>query len=515
MDSSCYKWTVLKFNFPHLLRKYINREYSHTKSIKLCANMFVKNVFSTSKPYNPNVADKKTSVVDEITNSGDEPFTREMRYPVPSGHVWSEFYQYIKFPSTSENLSVSIKDNLSSKQSASPSFVLSRNGKRIFRELPIVRNNASNHSIMAKAPKLKKASEKIEDDFHNMSLIENVAISSFKDNKKKTSKAPPFCELRTIVGFGPCRKVEFSRHVDSIYYAAGAVMIRQYINKFKQTKFTGHSDSILTFAVDDHDEYMASSQKDSPLIRIWLTSSKECIALIKSADEPCGVLEFSKTDKALLGVTFSRPKSKLILWDTSLLKLQGDISIICEGVCNDALIRGQLSSTTSQKIATCSSRSVQIWRLKTGKLKSCTISTFMGLEHVLQDLRWGSPTGNSEHFIYVATASGVIIELDSTKAAVSRCIDICTIEDHGVKSINSIAIHNSFALSGTGDGSMKVWDPGFKDVILNVEHESAVTNCAISFDGLKLLAVTETDSIGILDATTKAYTTILTSHSKK
>ena len=486
------------------------------KSIKLCASMFVKNVFTTSKQYNPNVTGVKNTVIDEITNPGDQPFPREMKYPVPNGHEWKEFYQFIKFPSTSENLSVSIKDNLKGKQSPNPSFVSSQNGKRVFRELPVVKNKVSKHSVMAKSPKLKKASETIDDNFHNMSLIENVTISSYKDiNKKKASKTPPFCELNNIVGLGPCKKVEFSSNAESIYYAAGSVIVCQAIEKKSQKKFTGHSGSILTFAVDDHDEHIASSQRDSPLVRIWSTSSQECIALIKSADEPCGVLHFSRTDKALLGVTCSRPKSKLILWDTSLLKLQGDISIICEGVCSDTLIKGQLSSTTSQKIATCSSRSVQIWRLKAGKFKSCTISTFMGLEHVLQDLKWGSVIGNTANFIYVGTASGIIIELDSSKAAISRCIDICAIEGPGVKSINSIGVHSAFAVSGTGDGSMKVWDSGFREVILNVEHESAVTNCTISVNGLKLLAVTETDSIGILDATTKAYTTILTSHSKK
>ena len=68
---------------------------------------------------------------------------------------------------------------------------------------------------------------------------------------------------------------------------------------------------------------------------------------------------------------------------------------------------------------------------------------------------------------------------------------------------------------GTEDGNLKVWDPQFQEVILNVEHESAVTRAVISSDGLKLLAVTETDSVGVLDASTKVYKTVLRSHSKK
>ncbi|KAL5257469.1 hypothetical protein ACHWQZ_G012421 [Mnemiopsis leidyi] len=508
------QWSVVMFNFPNLLRKYVNREYSHIKSIKLCANMFVKNVFSTCKSYNPLVIDKKIKVIDEITKPGDEPFPREMRYPVPSGHEWKEFYVFIKFPPTTENLSVTVP-NSRTVTPVNPTFVSSKNGERVFKELPVVKNKASNISISIR-PKPKKASEKIDEDFHNMSLIENVTISPNKRFKRhKKDKLTPICSLKRVLGLGPCKKFEFSSNTKHFYYASGSILVMQSIKSGAQKLFTGHSDSILTFTVDQADEYMTSSQKDSPLIRIWAVSSNECIALVKSADEPCSKLNFSLSDKVLLGVTSSRPRSKLILWDTSLLKLKGDMSIICEGSCSDSLIQAQLSPVNSSKIATCSSRSLQIWRLRAGKLKSCSISHFFGLEYVLRDLKWG-PTGcDAENFIYLATAAGAIIEVDSTKASAIRCIDLCAVEGPGVKSINSINVHSAFGVTGTDDGNLKIWDSQFSEVILNVEHESAVKHCLISTNGLKLLAATETDSVGVLDATTKSYSTVLRSHSKK
>ena len=492
----------------------MNREYSHIKTIKLCANMFVKNVFSTSKAYNPHVIDKKVKLIDEITKPGDEPFPREMRYPVPNGHAWREFYEFIVFPPSSENLSVSVP-NPRSTTPVNPSFVSSKNGERVFKELPVVKNKSSNASISMRS-KPKKASEQINEDFQNMSLIENVTISPSKRSKKnKKDKIPPICALKKVLGFGPCKNFEFSNNTENIYYASGSIVVMQSIEAGSQKLFTGHSDNILTFTVDQADEYMTSSQKDSPLIRIWRVPSQECIALVKSSEEPCSILNFSLADKALLGVTCSRPRSKLILWDTSFLKLKGDISIICEGSCSDNLIKGQLSPVTSSKMATCSSRSLQIWRLRAGKLKSCSISQFFGLEYVLRDLRWGSVGGDTESFIYLATAAGVIIEVDSSKASTVRCVDLCAAEGPGVKSINSIGVHSAFGVTGTDDGNLKVWDSQFGEVILNVEHESAVKSCLISANGLKLLAVTETDSVGVLDATTKSYSTVLRSHSKK
>lgn len=514
VDSTNNQWTVLLFNFPNLLRKYVNREYSHIKSIKLCANMLVKNVFTTSKPYNPHVTDKKIMKIDDITKPGDEPFPREMRFPVPNGHTWSEFYQFIKFPTTTDNLSVSLK-NKPPSPSINPSFVSSKNGDRVFRELPIVRNKASNANLSKKSSS-KKASERIEEDFQNMSLIENVTITSTHDAKKPVNtKTPPICSLQKILGFGPCKKIVFSGDTECIYYAAGSVIIKQRLSDKSQSLIRGHTDNVLTFSVDERDEFVASSQKESPLVRIWSVKTQECVALVKSWDESCSVLQFSGSDKALLGMTSSRSKSKMILWDTSMLSLKGDITIISEGSCSEGLLTAQMSHVTSGKIASCSSRAVQIWRLKAGKLKSCSLSTFYGLEYALRDVKWGSISNNTDNLVYVATLSGIIIEINSSKATVSRCIDICAIEGPGVKSINSISIHGAFAITGTDDGSLKVWDPLFNEVILNVEHEAAVTHCGISSNGLKLLAITEADSVGVLDASTRSYTTVLRSHSKK
>ena len=515
-DPSQLGWSVLMFNFPHLLRKYINRQFSHLKSIKLCANMFVKNVFTTSRPYNPLVADKKVLKIDDLTAAGDEPFPRELRFPVPSGHEWEEFYHFIKFPPTSENLSVAIQNNEKTGKVVNPTFVSSKNGERVFRELPVVRNKSSNVTLSVKKKK-KKTSEQINEDFQNMSLIENVTISALnKPSKAAKQITPKFCDLKKIVGFGPCRHVEFSSDNSGFYYGAGSILIRQSIDEpFSQSMFTGHTNDIMAFSKNSTDEFLASSQKESPLVRVWSIASRECIALVKSAEDPCTTLQFSATERVLLGVTSQRPRSRLILWDTSLLKLKGDISIVSEGSCSDVLIHARLSPLNSGKLASCSSRSLQIWRLRAGKLKSCAISVFNGLELVLRDVAWGCVATNTEQNVYLATAAGLVIQVDTSKATVSRTIDLCAVEGPGVKSINSLAMHEAFAVTATDDGSLKVWDPAFKECLLTVEHESAVTSCHVSTDGMKLLAVTETGSVGVLDASNKSYKTVLRSHSRK
>lgn len=50
---SSVRWTCLMLDLQHTLSVYVNRCYSHLKSIRLCANMSVKNVFTSDLLLDP------------------------------------------------------------------------------------------------------------------------------------------------------------------------------------------------------------------------------------------------------------------------------------------------------------------------------------------------------------------------------------------------------------------------------------------------------------------------------
>ena len=47
------RWTVLCLDLSETLTQYLNRNYSYLKSIRLCANMYVKNIFTSDMEYEP------------------------------------------------------------------------------------------------------------------------------------------------------------------------------------------------------------------------------------------------------------------------------------------------------------------------------------------------------------------------------------------------------------------------------------------------------------------------------
>jgi len=47
------RWTVLCLDMMQILNIYLNRRYSYLKSIRLCANMSVRNLFTSDTLYQP------------------------------------------------------------------------------------------------------------------------------------------------------------------------------------------------------------------------------------------------------------------------------------------------------------------------------------------------------------------------------------------------------------------------------------------------------------------------------
>ena len=47
------RWTVLCLDLNYILSVYLNRSYAYVKGMRLCANMLVKNVFTSDVLYDP------------------------------------------------------------------------------------------------------------------------------------------------------------------------------------------------------------------------------------------------------------------------------------------------------------------------------------------------------------------------------------------------------------------------------------------------------------------------------
>ncbi|XP_066496904.1 WD repeat-containing protein 90 [Tiliqua scincoides] len=92
------RWTCLMLDLHYILSLYLNRNYSHLKSVKLCANLLVKNLFTSDLLFDPAVTFSEAQQA-KLVLRGISPMPRELAFPVPKGENWHDLYDYIWFPS--------------------------------------------------------------------------------------------------------------------------------------------------------------------------------------------------------------------------------------------------------------------------------------------------------------------------------------------------------------------------------------------------------------------------------
>ncbi|XP_051274453.1 WD repeat-containing protein 90 [Dicentrarchus labrax] len=98
------RWTCLMLDLQYTLSVYLNRCYSHLKSVKLCANMAVKNMLTSDLLLDPGVSFSEAKLMGLASSQGTGPMPRDMSFPVPKGTSWHDLYDYIRFPSEGTKL---------------------------------------------------------------------------------------------------------------------------------------------------------------------------------------------------------------------------------------------------------------------------------------------------------------------------------------------------------------------------------------------------------------------------
>uniref|UniRef100_A0A3P9PZA8 CFA20 domain-containing protein n=1 Tax=Poecilia reticulata TaxID=8081 RepID=A0A3P9PZA8_POERE len=93
------RWTCLMIDLCFTLTFYLNRRHAHLKSVKLCANMAVKNMFTSDLLLEPgeNLTFSEAKLRGLSSCRGTGPIPREMSFPVPKGGSWNDFYDHVKY----------------------------------------------------------------------------------------------------------------------------------------------------------------------------------------------------------------------------------------------------------------------------------------------------------------------------------------------------------------------------------------------------------------------------------
>ena len=100
-------------DFRYILSVYLNRQYAYMKNVRLCANMFLKGLFTSDIDYQPGISASEARKLG-LLDQGISPMPRDMAFHLPKGADWLLLYDYIKFPPDSKVAQFGIIANVKS-----------------------------------------------------------------------------------------------------------------------------------------------------------------------------------------------------------------------------------------------------------------------------------------------------------------------------------------------------------------------------------------------------------------
>lgn len=554
------QWTVLCLDFQEILTAYLSRQYSHIKSIKLCANLAVKNIYTSDNYYVPGLTMDQVAK-SGITLSGAAPMPREMAFPLGNTENWNDLYDFIRFPSSGMEKSfdsIQRTRSLSADREKGPQRADTRTVHiskseatsslynmtkppfmtkcPVTSELPQVGVNDKGEICVQQGPDgdvhvhasgLKKVVVHQENEKTGKVTSSKIAASAVLPpvkEKYKCLKPDPILRLKRIVGFGGAttRNVLWNHNGTVVVYPCHAAVIAMQTSNGQQRFFTGHTDKVSCIALNSDSTLLASGQTGSQsVVRLWRFNSGECLAIFRTHSHSVGCLSMSHSGNSVCGVgKDSHGKNLVVIWNTERVAKGGNVTVLVKAHTDVDIVSMRIASFDETRMVSCGRDNIRLWRIKDGSLRSAPVN--LGEYHAMEFADCCFEAGFEpnkdplDRVVYAGSRSGHIFEIDYRKVTV-RHVRRLQASSFGNKSgsglaLNCLCVNESFCVTGSDDGFVRLWPLDFKQVFLEMEHDGPVTAVDVSSDGLQLLVGTCTGNIGILDISTRSYTTIMRSH---
>uniref|UniRef100_A0A3Q1IQX2 WD repeat-containing protein 90 n=1 Tax=Anabas testudineus TaxID=64144 RepID=A0A3Q1IQX2_ANATE len=555
------RWTCLMLDLQYTLTVYLNRCYSHLKSIKLCANMSVKNMFTSDLLLDPGVSFSEAKLMGLSSSQGTGSMPREMSFPVPKGGSWHDIYDYIKFPSggtklpfdsiqkgspTSKtgcvsnqrsplreesccvNLSKPVQDRVSliqqittpkSVRLESESSSLHQLKQRSHRDT----DNGGIHVFVHPDDGFSKHWEDGEDNEEEVIQLNPLYHSYSSCSPQEKLLPDPILRLNRIIGFG-------GLYFCTLVYPCHAIIVSMKISSNQQRFFIGHTEKVSALAFNGNSTMLASAQTGNhSVVRVWNYHGGNCLAMFRIHAHSLSCLSLSHSGSILCGVgKDSHNKTMVVVWNTLNVGKGGEVTILAKAHTDVDIHTMKVAFFDDTRMVSCGRDNIRLWRVRNGTLRSCPVN--LGEYHSLDftDVVFGENSSNQhddDQTLFVSSRSGHIFEIDYSRVVIRNVRRLLPAQQQHAErrekwtfnsgpgiAINSISVTSSFCATGSEDGFLRLWPLDFSAVFLEAEHEGPVTLVSASSDSLQVLASTSTGNLGFLDVSSRGYNTLMRSH---
>ncbi|KAM6166359.1 WD repeat-containing protein 90 [Erethizon dorsatum] len=550
------RWTFLQLDLHDILLVYLSRCYGHLKSVRLCASLLVRNLYTSDLSFDPAV----TVTEAQRTKLPITPVPREMAFPVPKGESWHDHYIHIWFPSdspqaaselvlknSSSPAAVALSKPMRYRMSAviqMPSPTTSRPAPSAPRVLPEISLSCMHSEVSCLGGLSVCSQDSLA--WVDASDVHTVVSGSHMLTHKSTGMPvalrdagyhkhflpDPVLRLKRIIGFGghSTKWALWTKDGAAVVYTCHAVIVVLHISTGEQRFFLSHTDKVSALALDRNSLLLASAQVQPPsVVRLWDFPTGRSFSFFQSPMYTVCSLSLSSSGALLCGVGKDHQgRTVVVAWGTDQVSLCGEVVALAKVHADFDVQTFRISLLDETRMASCGRGSIRLWRIRGGMLRSCPVDLgeHCGLE--FSDLTFAQAVDSlqvpSIHTLYVCSRSGHILEVDTQRMAV-RCTH--RLLPTGVPSdslprkqsfsagpgiaISSLSVSLTACAVGLEDGYLRLWPLDFS-VLLEAEHEGPISSVCISPDGLRVLSTTSSSHLGFLDIPSQEYTVLARSH---
>ncbi|XP_072610319.1 WD repeat-containing protein 90 isoform X2 [Vulpes vulpes] len=542
VGASDARWTCLQLDLRDILLVYVNRRYGHLKSVKLCASLLVKSLYTSDLCFDPTL----TVAEAQRARLRVTPVPREMAFPVPKGESWYDHYVHLRFPSdSSEAYPRPVQEICSPPEPCqAPSVPRSLPEVSLFCERSEVptgsepsapaharHKHAAGNGVGVSAPKptvvpTVRGDVAMHEPFGGKQSKQEVALAEHLF-RQRSFLPDPILRLKGVVGFGghSTKWALWTKDGSAVVYPCHAVVVVLRTDTREQRCLLGHTDKVSALALDGDNVLLASAQaRPSSMLRLWDFRTGACLSLFRSPAHMLCSLSFSCGGALLCGVGKDRQgRTVVVAWGTAQVGRGGEPVLLAKTHTGVDIQAFEVAFFDETRMASCGQGSVRLWRLRGGQLRSCPVD--LGEHRVLEltDLAFGP--AQDGHMLYVCGRSGHILEIDHQHMAMRQARRLLPVWTPGSPvsqkqtfgsgpgiSISSLSTSQATCAVGSEDGYLRLWPLDFSSVLLEAEHEGPVTWVRVSPDGLRVLSATSLGHLGFLDVPSREYRVLVRSH---
>uniref|UniRef100_A0AAV2LFK1 WD repeat domain 90 n=2 Tax=Knipowitschia caucasica TaxID=637954 RepID=A0AAV2LFK1_KNICA len=475
---SSVRWTCLMLDLQSVLSTYLNRSYNHLQTIKLCANMTVKNIFTSDLLFNPGVSFSEARLMGLSSSRGTGPDPRDMAFPVPRGSSWHDLYDYIRFPSEgvklpfdsiqkeehahtgaasnphcpvrerppSASLCKPVQDGVSLIQHITSPKPFPREQFLVVPDipsLPVVSSHLdmfpdSNDDLLQKespfpAPCRSEdgspvllPSDDLSETQHEREEMCTTNPRTLAESKQQKLAPDPILRLRQIIGFGGAtnKHALWTKSSDEVVYPCHAVIVSMNVTSKRQRFFIGHTDKVSALDVNASSTLLASAQSgEHSVVRIWDFQRGDCLSTIRNHAHSLSSLSFSFKGGVLCGVGKDRHcKTLVVAWSTVKVQKERVVTVMAKAHSDVPINTFKVSFFDETRMVSCGRGSVRLWRMRNDTLRSCPVN--LGEYHSEDFTDVSFEEGGSscqlkeDRTLYASSRSGYIFEIDYSRVEI-------------------------------------------------------------------------------------------------